>query len=60
MKCFLYFNLEITGIQDNLREQNLEEKVIEVISDTQVNLSNSDIEPHHCIGKSTNYLALGI
>lgn len=60
MKYFLYFNLEITGIPNNVSDQNLEEKVIEVISDTQVNLSNSDIEPYHCIGKSTNYLALGV
>ena len=33
---------------------NLEEKVIQVLSEIQVNVSSSDIEACHCIGKSKN------
>ena len=47
-------NLEITQIPDDVRDQNLEEKVIQVLSEIQVNVSSSDIETSHRIGKSKN------
>ena len=47
-------NLEFTGIPDDVSDENLEEKVIQVLSEIQVNVSSSDIEPCYCIGKSKN------
>ena len=47
-------NLEITGIPDDVSDENLEEKVIQVLSEIQVNVSSSDIEACHRIGKSKN------
>ena len=37
-----------------MEEENLEEKVIQVLSEIQVNVSSSDIEACHFIGKSNN------
>ena len=47
-------NLEITGIPDDVSDENLEEKVIQVLSEIQVNVSSSDVEACHRIGKSKN------
>ena len=47
-------NLEITGIPDNVDNQNLGEKVIEILDKTDVNVSSKDIEACHQIGKSKN------
>ena len=47
-------NLWITGIPDDESDKNLEEKVIQVLSEIQVNISSSDIEACHRIGKSRN------
>ena len=47
-------NLKITEIQNDVSEKNLEEKVIHVLSEIQVNLSGSDVEACHRIGKSRN------
>ena len=47
-------NLEITGIPDDVSDENLEEKVIQVLSEIQVSVSSSDIEACHRTGKSKN------
>ena len=47
-------DLEITGIPDDVSDENLEEKVIQVLSEIQVSVSSSDIEACHRIGKSKN------
>ena len=47
-------NLEITGISDDVSDENLEGKVIEVLNEIQVDVSRSDIEVCHRIGKSKN------
>ena len=47
-------NLDITGIPDGVSDKNLEEKVIQVLREIQVNVSSSDIERCHHIGKSKN------
>ena len=47
-------NLDITGIPDDVSDENLEEKVIQVLSEIKVNVSSSDIEACHRIGKSKN------
>ena len=47
-------NLKITGISDNVSDANLEEKVIQVLSEIQVNVSSSDIEACHRTSKSKN------
>ena len=44
-------NLKITGIPDDVSDENLEEKVIHVLSEIQVNVSSSDIEACHRIGQ---------
>ena len=49
-------NLEITEIPDDVSDKNLKEKVIQVLSEIQVNVSSSDIEACHRIGKSKNSL----
>ena len=49
-------NLEITEIPDDVSDENLKEKVIQVLSEIQVNVSSSDIEACHRIGKSKNSL----
>ena len=47
-------NLLITGIPDDVSDKNLEEKVIQVLSEIQVNVSSSDNDACHRIGKSEN------
>ena len=47
-------NLEITGIPDEVTDENLEEKVIHVLSEFRVNVSSSEIEACHRIGNSRN------
>ena len=47
-------NLEITGIPDDVSDENLEEKAIQVLSEIQVNVSSSDIEACHRIRKGKN------
>ena len=47
-------NLDITGIPDDVSDENLEEKVIQVLSEIQVNVSSSNTEACHRIGKSKN------
>ena len=47
-------NLEITGIPDGVSDENIEEKVIQVLSEIRVNVSISDIEACHRIGKGKN------
>ena len=38
-------NLEITGIPYDVSDENLEEKVIQVLSEIQFNVSSSDMGP---------------
>ena len=47
-------NLEIHGIPDDVFDQNLEEKVIEILDKIDVNVYRKDIEACHLIGKSKN------
>ena len=47
-------NLEITGIPDDVSDENLEEKVIQVHSEIPVNVSSSGNEACHRIGKNKN------
>ena len=47
-------NLEIPGISDDVSDQNLESKVVEVLNEIQVDVSRSDIEVCHRIGRSKN------
>ena len=45
-------NLEITGIPDDVDDQKLEKKVIEILDKINVNVSSKDVEACHRIGKS--------
>ena len=47
-------NLEITGIPDDVDDQKLEEKVIEILDKIDVNVSSKDVEACHRIRKSKN------
>ena len=47
-------NLEITGIPDDVDDQKLEEKVIEILDKIDVNVSSKDVEACHRIAKSKN------
>ena len=47
-------NLEITGISDDVSDQNLESKVVDVLNEIQVDVSRSDIEACHRIARSKN------
>ena len=47
-------NLEITGISDDFSDQNLKSKVVEVLNEIHVDVSRSDIEACHRIGRSKN------
>lgn len=47
-------NLEISGIPDSIGHNELEDKVIEILSKVDVNVSNNDIEACHRMGKSKN------
>ena len=51
-QCGRRKNLEITRIPDDVSDENLEEKVTQVLSAIQVNVSSSDIEACHRIGKA--------
>ena len=37
-------NIEITGIPDNVSDQNLEEKVVDILNEISVDVSPKDIE----------------
>ena len=45
-------NLEITGIPDDVDDQKLEEKVIQMLDKIDVNVSSKNVEACHRIGKS--------
>ena len=45
-------NLETTVIPDEIKDEDLEEKVIEILNKIDVNVSTKDIEACHGIGKS--------
>ena len=47
-------NIEITGIPDSVPDQNLEEKVVDILNEITVNVSAKDIEPCHRVGVSKN------
>ena len=47
-------NLEITELPDDVSDENLEEKVTQVLGEIQPNFLSSDIEACHRIGKSKN------
>ena len=47
-------NLEITGIPDEVTDENLEENIIRVLTGFRVNVSSSEIEACHRIGTSRN------
>ena len=49
-------NLQITRILDDAEDQNLEEKIIEILDKIDVNESSQDIEACHRIGKSKKLL----
>ena len=48
-------NLEITVIPDNVEDQNLEEKVIQILDKIDVNASSKDREASQRKGKSKNF-----
>ena len=48
-------NFEITGTLDDVEDQNLEEKVIEILDKSDLNVSSKDIEACHRMGKSKNF-----
>ena len=45
-------NIEITGIPDNVPDQNLEEKIVDILNEITVNVSPKDIEACHRVGVS--------
>ena len=47
-------NLEITGIPDSVPQRDQENKVVDILNATGVNVSNDDFEDCHRIGKSLN------
>ena len=47
-------NIEITGIPDSVPDQNLEEKVVDILNEITVNVSPKDIEACHRVGVSKN------
>ena len=46
-QCGRRNNLEITGIPDDVFDQNLEEKVIEILDKIDVNVYRKDMEACH-------------
>ena len=44
-------NIKITGITDSVPDQNLEEKVVDILNEISVNVSPKDIEACRCIEK---------
>ena len=49
-------NIKITGIPDSVSNQNLEEKVVDILNEISVDVSTKDIEACHCVGVSKNSL----
>ena len=47
-------NIAITGIPDSLPDQNLEEKVVDILNEVSVNVPPKDIEACHRVGVSKN------
>ena len=47
-------NLEMTGIPDDVKDEDLEEKVIKILDKIEVNVTSKDIEACHRVGKSRN------
>ena len=47
-------NIEITGIPDSVPDQNLEEKVVDILNEIIVNVSPKDTEACHRVGVSKN------
>ena len=47
-------NLEMTGIPDDVEDEDLEEKVIKILDKIEVNVTSRDIEACHRVGKSRN------
>ena len=45
---------EIAGIPDYAFDPNMEQNVIEIVSEIHANVSSSDIEECHRVGKSKN------
>ena len=43
-------NIEITGIPGSAPDQNLEEKVVDILNEKSVTVSPKDIEACHCVG----------
>ena len=44
----------MTGIPDDVEDEDLEEKVIKILDKVEVNVTNKDIEACHRVGKSRN------
>ena len=53
-QCGLRNNIEIRGILHSFPDQNLEQKVIEILDEIDVSVSTNDIEACHRIGSSEN------
>ena len=49
-------NLEITGIPDDVDDQNLEKEVVEILGTIDVNISSKDMGACHRIEKSKKLL----
>ena len=47
-------NIEISGILDTVPNQNLGQKVIEILDEIDASVSPNDIEACHCMGSSVN------
>ena len=47
-------NIEITGIPDNVPDQILEEKVVDILNEISADVSPKDIEACHRVGVSKN------
>ena len=47
-------NIEISGIPDNIPDQILEGKVVDILNEISVNVSPKDNEACHCVGVSKN------
>ena len=46
--------MEITEIPDSIRDQNLEEKVVDILNEISVNVSPNNIEACHQVYVSKN------
>ena len=49
-------NIKITRIPGSVPDQNLEEKVVDILNKITVNVSPKDIEAFHCVGIWKNSL----